>query len=385
MSELVALRLTGAALAGRIEDVWARGDAALPLDPSAPDAEVRRLLALARPAKMVTAEGGERLPDAVPAGEDAALVVPTSGTSGDAKLVELGHAALEASARAASARIGATRADRWLACVPMHHVAGLSILVRSRLLGVAPIVHDRFDAAAVGAERDATLVSLVPTMLARMLDAGADVARFRVILLGGAPASSALRRRAAEAGANVVVTYGMTETCGGCVYDGIPLDGVDVRVDDESVLVRGPVLTSGYRGRPDLTASAFADGWFRTNDRGFLDDAGRLVVLGRADDVIITGGKKIAASEVEHVLLAHPGIADAAVVAIPDDEWGERVAAAIVLRSESPPGEAEIVAWLRERLAPHKIPRTIVEVDALPRTERGKLMKQDLVRLVSGR
>ena len=253
--------------------------------------------------------------------EEVAVVLATSGSTGVPKGVELTSAALVASARASLARLGAAPGERWLCCLPTHHISGLGVLVRSLLAGSVPVVRDRVDAGVVA--RDASdaarcsYVSLVPTQLRRLLDAGAPLAGFRAILLGGAAIPGGMLAEAAAAGARVVTTYGMTETCGGCVYDGLPLDGVQVACDaDGRIRITGPVLFSGYRLAPEQTRTAVKDGWFVTSDLGELTEDGRLVVRGRADDVIISGGEKIVASEVEQVLRGSPRVRDAVVVGV---------------------------------------------------------------------
>jgi O-succinylbenzoic acid--CoA ligase len=267
-------------------------------------------------------------------------------------------------------RIGRHDDDVWLACMPWHHIGGLQVLLRARLFDVPLVVHETFDVERVADAREATLVSLVPTQLRRLLDAGVDLGRFRAILLGGAAAPPVLLDRAAAAGAHVVTTYGMSETCGGCVYDGLPLDGVEVRLDDGRVDIRGPVLMSGYRLRPDLTEAALADGWFRTHDVGSFDDSGRLTVHGRSDDVVVTGGENVVVTAIEHVLVAHPRVREAAVVGVPDDEWGQRVVAVVVVDEATP--AAELRDWVKDRLGRASAPRGVVVVDRLPLLPSGK-------------
>ena len=354
----------GAAFAEAIEQAWADGDVVLPLDPEAPPTVRDSIVAALRPDQPIEED-------------DAALVIATSGSTGQPKGVVLTHNALAASAAATFARIGLEDGDRWLSCLPWHHIAGLQVMLRARLAGTPVVVHDGFDVDRVAGEPDVTLVSLVPTQLTRLLDAGADVSRFRVILLGGAAAPAALLDRAAAAGARVVTTYGMSETAGGCVYDGVPLDGVDVATDPPSInragriRLRGPMLMSGYRLRPDLTATAIDDqGWFTTGDLGRWDGH-RLVVHGRGDDVIITGGEKVAADAVAGTLAQHPAVHDVVVVGVPDGEWGERVVAVVVPTSTAPTLD-ELRTWIRDRIGAAAAPRELVLVAALPRLSSGK-------------
>ena len=246
-------------------------------------------------------------------------------------------------------------------------------MLRSRLLEIPLTVHDRFDVDRVAAT-DATLTSLVPTQLARLLDAGVDLNRFRAILLGGAAAPAALLARAAAAGARVVTTYGMSETAGGCVYDGTPLDGVEIRIDAEGrVNVGGPVLMAGYRRRPDLSAMVLGEGWLVTSDLGEIGADGRLRVLGRVDDVIISGGENVVASQVAAVLSAHPDIAEVVVAGLDDPQWGQRVVAVVVLRpGRDAPTLSELRAWSADRLDAAARPRALVVVDDIPRLPSGK-------------
>ncbi|MGH8903648.1 MAG: AMP-binding protein [Egibacteraceae bacterium] len=364
---LVVLELPpGSALADALRTALGGGPAILPLDPGLPPHERNRLLTALRP-------------DA-PIHPDVAVVIATSGSTGASKGVELTAAALEASARASLARLQAQPGDRWLCCLPTSHIAGIQVLVRALMLGTDPLIHQRFDIAAV-AEADATHVSLVPTMLLRLLDAGVDVARFGCILLGGADAPAGLLDRARAVGARIVTTYGMTETAGGCVYDGRPLDGVDVRVgEDGRIRVRGPVLARGYRGRPLLDAEAFRDGWFCTADLGRWAPDGRLEVLGRADDVIVTGGENVAAATVAGLLAEHPDVAEAAVVGRRDREWGQRVVAVVVPADPcEPPALDALRRFVAERATGAHAPRELVLVDALPLLPSGKLDRAALV------
>ncbi|GIH80495.1 O-succinylbenzoic acid--CoA ligase [Planobispora longispora] len=297
------------------------------------------------------------------------MVIATSGTTGTPKGVQLPAAALRASAAASLERLAARPGERWLCCLPPSHVSGLQVLVRSLLGGTEPIIHDGFSPEAVLAA-GADHVSLVPTQLRRLLAVSADLSAFRTILLGGAAAPPDLLAAARAADARIVTTYGMSETCGGCVYDGRPLDGVDLKIgDDGRIRISGPVVFSGYRLRPDLTAAAREDGWFVTSDLGTFD-GGRLRVLGRADDVINTGGQKVVAAAVAEVVAGHPAVADAAVVGRPDPEWGERVVAVVV--SSAPPSLAELRAFVKERLPAYAAPAELVVVTEIPLLANGK-------------
>lgn len=376
-SRLVAVRVPfGPAFVDALEAVWAEGDAVLPIHPALPPAEVQQLLTTLRPAGVISPDGQHPLPDPAPVAAGTALVVPTSGTTGGPKGVELTHAGLQASARATAERIGAQPGDRWLCCVPPSHVAGLMVLVRARLAGTPPLVLPRFDPDAIARDRTTTLVSLVPTMLRRLLALGVDLRRFRCILLGGGPVPASLASEAQAAGATVVATYGMTETCGGVVYDGVPLPGVRLAVaGDGEIRLAGPTIMQGYRLMPAETAEVLRDGWFHTADAGVLDAGGRLTVLGRRDDLIVTGGEKVAPAEVEAVLARHPQVAEAAVTGRPDAEWGSIVVAVVVPAAGAATGEpalADLRAFVAQRLAAHKAPRALVLVASLPRGPTGK-------------
>ncbi|MDQ3751933.1 MAG: fatty acid--CoA ligase family protein [Actinomycetota bacterium] len=365
---LIALQLEGAGLAEAIAQTWAQGDAVLPLSPTLPDESLRPLLARLHPAALVSAGHRRELPDPEPVPGEVAAVMLTSGTTGAPKGVELTHAALRASAEMVSARLGVEPGDRWLACVPLHRIAGVAILARSAVIGAQPVVHSRFTVAGVAREGEANLVSVVPTMLVRLLDAGVDLARWRRVLVGGGALRPDLLERARAAGAQVVTTYGMTETCGGCVFDGRPLDGVEVAVGRAGdISIGGPVLMRAYRSDPELTAATLRDGRLRTADLGRWDGDGRLEILGRADDAIVTGGAKVWPAPVAKRLAEHPLVAEAAVVGEPDPEWGERVVALVVpVNFGSPPSLQELRTWVAARLERYNAPLAIEILASLP-------------------
>ncbi|PDP85305.1 AMP-dependent synthetase [Glycomyces fuscus] len=369
------------------------GPALLPIPDGTPDARVEELLAAMRPASLRTPDGVAALDGAVPAGGDTALVITTSGSTGAPKGVELSAAALRSSARASVRRIGAAPGDAWLCVLPAGHISGIQVMTRALATGTRAR-HAAFSADAV-AELARGLrphVSLVPTQLRRLLAAGTDLSLFGTVLLGGAAADPALLREARAAGGRVVTTYGMSETCGGCVYDGVPLDGVRVRVDSPSpgeagrILLSGPVLLNGYRLAPGVRAdpgALVADGdgtrWLRTNDLGRLDGDGRLSVLGRVDEVVNTGGHKVVPGQVNARLLEHPAVADSVVVGRPDPEWGERVSAVVVPADpDAPPSLEQLRAWVRERLPAYAAPRELEVRERLPMLASGK---PDLVAL----
>ncbi|MEV7968620.1 AMP-binding protein [Sphaerisporangium sp. NPDC088356] len=369
------------------EAVLGGGPAVLPLAPDLAEPVLRATLEELRPTHVVTAGGTRSWPGGVPASGDTAVIIATSGSTGTPKGVELAASALRASASASLRRLSARPGERWLCCLPPSHVSGLQVLVRALLSGSAPLIHERFSPAAV-AGSGAEHVSLVPTQLRRMIDAGADLSRFRTILLGGAAAPPGLLASARDSGARVVTTYGMSETCGGCVYDGVPLDGVDVKVGaDGRVRLAGPVLFSGYRLRPGLTDAALDGGWYVTSDVGVLDE-GRLRVLGRADDVINTGGEKVVAGVVAEILANHPGVRETVVVGRPDPEWGEEVVAVVVAADPAaPPALDELRALVKTRLPGHAAPRALALRARLPLLPNGKhdlvAIRQDISGLLA--
>jgi O-succinylbenzoic acid--CoA ligase len=326
-------------------------------------------------------------PEAPLESDDVAVVVPTSGSTGEFKGVLLTADNLRASADATCAHLGGP--GQWLLAIPPSHVGGLQVLVRSLLAGTAPVVLDgsttvpAFEAASARLSGPRRYVSLVPTQLGRLLGSPA-LPEYDAVLLGGAAAPPGLLAAAREAGARVVTTYGMSETSGGCVYDGVPLPGVRVQAD-ERIRITGPVVARGYRLRPDLTAHAFAGDTFTTSDLGRVDGQGRLVVLGRADDVVVTGGEKVAPAAVEAALAEHSSVAEVAVVGVPDTEWGQRVAAVVVLRA----GAALTLAQAREHVAARlpraAAPRELRVVDALPLLGSGKVDRARLAGMGRGR
>ncbi|MEY9212617.1 AMP-binding protein [Thermobifida halotolerans] len=355
-----------------------RGPALLPVASEVPRPHLRVLLETMRPASVRTPDGVTPLSDGLAVADDTALVIATSGSTGRPKGVELGTAALLAAARASVARIGALPDQPWLCVLPTAHVSGLQVLLRARVLG-APVLHRPFDPAAVMAEaaEHRPHVSLVPTQLRRLLAAGADLSLFRTVLLGGAAAGEDLLRAARQAGARVVTTYGMSETCGGCVYDGLPLDGAAVEVDSEGrIWLSGPMLCDGYRLRPDLTAHHLVerDGrrWLRTGDLGVLEE-GRLRVRGRMDDVINTGGHKVVAAEVAALLNRMDAVAEAVVVGRPDPEWGQRVSAVVVPADPAaPPTLEQVRDWVGAHLPRYAAPRELDLRAELPLLASGK-------------
>lgn len=301
-------------------------------------------------------------------------MVRTSGSTGEPKDVLLSRDALAASARATLNRIGGP--GQWLLAVPPDHVAGLQVLVRSVVAGSDPVVlseHDSFAAAARAMTASRRYVALVPTQLTRLIDTDADVlASFDTVLVGGALSEPALLGRARDAGVRVVTTYGMTETCGGCVYDGLPLDGVGIRLDtDGRMHITGPVLFDGYRDRPGLTAETLVGGELRTPDLGRLDHDGRLRVIGRIDDVVVSGGVNVPLPAVRERVCEHPAVDDAAVIGARDPEWGTRVVAYVV--ADPVPGIDELRDFVSATLPRAWAPRELVVVPKIPLLNNGKV------------
>jgi o-succinylbenzoate---CoA ligase len=369
--------------------VWEAGDAVLPLPVDLPPGHLDDLLASQRPASITEVDlrghGTTRsISGDAPVDDDVALVVTTSGSTGRPKGVVLTHTALGAAVDASLARLGCVPGERWALALPTHHVAGITVLLRARALGTEPVVVDAHERPSPGA---AEHVSLVPTQLHRLLDQGADVAGFRTILLGGATADRDLLARARARGATVVTSYGMTETCGGCVYDGRALEGVEVALaDDGRIRLRGPVLFDGYRGDAGTPGAATvdADGWFTTNDLGVLTPDGSLEVLGRADEVVVTGGENVPLAAVTEALASHPAVAEVAVAGRPDPEWGTVVVAVVVPTDPSDPPTLDVLRdHLRGSLPRTHAPRALRVVASLPRDPMGKLTRAAVARLAA--
>ena len=323
--------------------------------------------------------------------DDVAAVLSTSGTTGTPKGALLSAAALVASAEATHDRLGGS--GRWLLALPAHHVAGFQVLVRSVVAGTEPVaVPAAFDpaeltaaVAALGSGR--RYASLVAAQLDKALrdpQATRALSELDAVLVGGGPMPARVAERSAAERISVVRTYGMSETAGGCVYNGVPLDGVGVKVaTDGRIALGGPTVASGYRNpvEPDPFDEP---GWFRTDDLGVLDGAGKLTVLGRADDAISTGGLTVLPGLVEAALATHPAVAECAVFGVADERLGQRVAAAVVVE----PGTTITLSQLRSHvsgsLPPTAAPRQVHVVDTLPRRGIGKVDRRELTRLFGG-
>lgn len=371
MNRLVALDLPGgAAFVAAMIRAHDAGDAVWPVDQRLPEQAKRRLAGSLRPAAVVTDLGSETSRrDGIPVADGDAFVIATSGTTGEPRGVVLTHEAVAASAEASNARLGVDPGhDRWLCCLPVAHVGGLSVITRA-LASKTPLeIHDSFDANRVidAARRGTTLISLVPTACRRL---GEHTRRFRTILLGGGAIP-------VDKPGNAVSTYGMTETGSGVVYDGWTLDRVTVRVEDDGeIAINAPMLFRCYRSGEDPKR----DGWFKTGDAGRLRDDGGLEVFGRITEVIRTGGEMVWPAPVEERLREHPAVRDAAVVGVADPEWQERVVAVVEPDGEGPPTLDELRAHVAAALGPVAAPRELVLLDALPRSALGKV-RRDAVR-----
>jgi len=361
-----------------------------PVDGSDARAVLRGLRGAVLGAGPAIALGGGDLPHEVPAG--TAVVVTTSGSTGHPKSVAISRAALTSSALATPDRLGA---GAWLLALPAGYIAGVQVLVRSLVAGREPAIlagsfsaHAFAAAAAAMASSDGgvrvpTYTSLVPAQLQTVLDAidGGDTAAaralegFEAILVGGQALAPALAERAAAVGARIVRTYGSSETSGGCVYDGIPLPGVGVRIDEGEVQLSGPTLADGYLGDPEQTARVFVrDGatrWYRTGDLGSFDD-GRLRVTGRADNVIISGGVNVSLDRVERAVRTIEGLADAVVVPVSDERWGQASVVVTAARVDADDATALVRAAVEAEIGKAARPREVLVVDRLPLLPSGK-------------
>jgi len=354
---------------------WAAEASLLPVDHRLAAPAAQSLLADGRPTVLVSPQGWRRVRSGRPADPGVALIVPTSGSSGRPRLVELTRAAVEAAVASSLRALTADAGDGWVSCLPFAHIGGLLVLLRG-VLGGAPLLFR--GPAELEPVAGFPFVSVVPTQLVRTLDAGVEFRGYRALLVGGGGMDAALRSRLAAAGAPCVVTYGLTQSCGGVVYDGTPLPGVSVRIDEGGeIQLGGPTLLRGYRD--GSAAGLTADGWLPTGDAGRLDGDGRLHVHGRLDDLIVTGGENVWPGDVEVALRSHPAVADCAVFGRPDPSWGQRVVAAVVPRDRAvPPTLEELRDHVGALLGRHQAPRELVLVESLPRTALGKLQRGGL-------
>ena len=382
---LVAVALSRLETAEAACRLWEDGEAVLPLDAAAPPAERERVIASLRPTHIIDGEARRPVPGGIPVPLGTAAVVATSGTTGEPKGVELTAAGLAASGAAVRAAVRAHPDAVWLCCLPLHYVAGLAVVGRAWAAGAPWAVHEAFDPVAIGdvASKAPIVVSLVPTMLTRVLASGVETAGIDHVLLGGGMINPALLAAARDTGMRVSTTYGLTETWGGIVHDGHPLEGVELRLDgppgdsEGEVCVRAPMVMRGYRLDPGGTVAALdADGWLHTGDVA-RHDGERLWIVDRLRDLVKTGGVTVSPTEVERVLARHPAVADVCVAGRPDPEWGERVVAYVVPRTGmDAPDLAALRAHAAAELAAAKLPRAVVAVAAIPRTPGGKPLRR---------
>jgi O-succinylbenzoic acid--CoA ligase len=365
----------GEAWLGIAAAAWAAEASLLPVDHRLAAPAAQSLLADGRPTVLVSDEGWKRVRSGRLEDPEVALIVPTSGSSGRPRLVELGRGAVQAAVSASLRALTAETGDGWVSCLPLAHIGGLLVVLRG-VLGGAPLLFR--GPAELDPEAGFPFVSVVPTQLSRALDAGVDLGGYRALLVGGGGMDAALGSRLAAAGAPCVVTYGLTQSCGGVVYDGLPLPGVSVRVgEDGEIQLGGSTLLRGYRD--GSSAGLTADGWLPTGDAGRLDGDGRLHVQGRLDDLIVTGGENVWPGDVEAALRSHPSVADCAVFGRPDPSWGQRVVAAVIPRDRGAPPTLEVLrAHVGALLGRHQAPRELLLVDSLPRTALGKVRRAGL-------
>jgi O-succinylbenzoic acid--CoA ligase len=372
MRDLVMLDLpAGQAFVDALRTVWNAGDAVFPLDQRLPQTEADRVIAVAQPTAVISADGERRsLAGGTPVNDGDAIVVATSGTTGNPKAVIHTHTSVAASAHATSDGLGADpTTDQWLGCLPPAHIGGLAVITRSLITGTDLIVHESFDAQAAdqAAADGATLVSLVTRALNQV-----DVFGFRKVLIGGAAPPPDLPD-------HVIATYGMTETGSGCVYGGYPLDGVELRATPAGEIeIRADLLLRAYRTADGEIDPFNPDGWFPTGDLGSIDEDGRLWIDGRAGDMLITGGENVWPHRIERVLETHPTIAEAAVIGRADPDWGHKVVAVVVLAGDATPTLDELREYVRADLPAWNAPKELVVVESLPKTALGKIRKSEL-------
>jgi o-succinylbenzoate---CoA ligase len=390
---LVAVDLPpGPAWLDAVQDLWDEEAAILPLDARLTDRERRAIVDLARPASIVTS--GDEVLFADPAATEpggVGLVVATSGTGGRPKLVELSRPAITAALELSFAALDPAGngsalepSEPWVCCLSPAHIGGMLVLLRHVVSGAPVKVLDRWGIEPLDPMQSVPIgahVALVPTMLRRLVDERADLSRYGILLVGGDGLDAGLNERAAGLGGRVVSTYGLTETCGGVVYDGRLFDGVRARIaTGGGIELEGPTIMEGYRHDPAATAAAFTlDGWLRTGDVGDIQEDGRLHVDGRSDEAIRTGAETVWPQEVEVALRDHPRVKDVAVAGRPHTEWGQQVVAFVVpTTSDDPPSLEELRDHAAERIARFKSPKALVLMIEIPRTSSGKIRRRAL-------
>ena len=376
MARLIALDMPASkTFVDLVQRAWSNGDAILPIDQRLRPSGKKMLLDTMAPSEVIDASfTASSLPNGRPMQDGDALVIASSGSTGSPKGIIHTHSSLLAGAQASASRLQLTSDDHWLVCIPVSHVGGFSVISRALHIGAALTLLPAFDVAAVqeAAKNGATHASLVATALSRI-----DASLFRTILLGGSSAPDDLP-------SNVIATYGMTETGGGVVYNGQPLDNVEIKIVDGEIFLRCPMLMRAYRD--DQTIS-ITDGWYATGDIGEIDENGKLSVRGRQSDMIITGGENVWPSVVEYSLTSHPLVNQVVVRGMPDTTWGQRVVAYVVLNDAAQTPEVKLLSDLREHvkqtLPAFCAPQQIVVLADIPRTSLGKVDAQALPSLNS--
>jgi O-succinylbenzoic acid--CoA ligase len=371
MARLIALDMPASkTFVELVQRVWSNGDAVLPIDQRLPKHGKKLLLDAMSPSEIIDASfDSSALPDGRPMQDGEALVIASSGSTGSPKGIIHTHSSVLAGAQASASRLQLTAIDHWLVCIPVSHVGGFSVISRAMHTGAKLTLHPNFDVTAVrqAAENGATHTSLVATALSRI-----DTSLFKTILLGGSSAPANLPN-------NVVTTYGMTETGGGVVYNGEPLDNVEIKIEEGEIYLRCPMLMCGYRNEQTLSLK---DGWYATGDMGEIINTGKLSVYGRKTDMIITGGENVWPSVVEASLSSHPMIDQVVVRGTPDTNWGQRVVAYLVLNDSLDTSEESLLSNLRKHVK-HTLPafcapQQVIVLDQIPRTSLGKVDVQGL-------
>lgn len=369
MRELVALDMPASnEIISIIKSVWENGDAFIPIDQRLPHPAKLKLIETIQPTQIIDSHGNKtELTGGQSVKDGECLAMATSGTTGTPKIVMYEMSHLEASARATSSFIGVNSSDKWLCCLPIAHIGGLSVILRSIIADTEVEVHDGFDAQLVtnSVSAGCTLVSLVPTALMQI-----DPSIFRKIVLGGSKPPLVMPD-------NAFATYGLTETGSGVVYNHIPLPGVEIKISDEQeVLLRGSMIATAYR---EGTTISDDQGWFHTKDVGEYTN-GKLRIFGRLDEVINSGGEKVFPASVESILSTNDKISKIAVLGIPDPKWGEAVTAVVVPRStDSTPTLEELRSQVKELLPSYAAPTKLILVQDMPTTSIGKVQKKMLL------
>ena len=371
MARLVALDMPASQIfVDQVQRAWSNGDAVLPIDQRLPPTGKKLLLDAMAPSEVIDASAtSSSLPNGRPLQEGDALVIASSGSTGSPKGIIHTHSSLLAGAQASASRLQLTADDHWLVCIPVSHVGGFSVITRALHTGAALTLHPSFDATAIqeASTHGVTHTSLVATALSRI-----DTSLFRTILLGGSSAPNNLP-------SNVITTYGMTETGGGVVYNGMPLDNVEAKIVEGEIHLRCPMLMRAYR---DDQAMIPNDGWYSTGDMGAINDSGAIAVYGRKTDMIITGGENVWPSVVENCLASHPTVDEVVVRSAPDATWGQRVVAYVVLNDSLDASDATLLSNLREHvkqtLPAFCAPQQVIVLTQIPRTSLGKVDLQAL-------